>query len=182
MIDTVLIGSRIRVARQAKGLTLRTVAAAVALTQGYLSKVERDQVSPSVASLLAICRVVGLRVGDLFDPPPSAIVRAGDGARINFGAERAQEFVITPGNQTQIEVIQSFIEPGGTGGATQYVLDCDTEFVFVITGSLDVLMGDDVFALSAGDAMTFEGRKPHTWRNPSTELSSHVLWVLTPAP
>lgn len=182
MTDNVLIGSRIRLARLAKGLTLRTVAAAAGLTQGYLSKVERDQVSPSVASLVAICRVVGLRVGDLFDPPPSAIVRAGEGARINFGAQGAQEYVITPGNQTQIEVIQSLIEPGGTGGATQYVLDCDIEFVFVITGSLEVLMGDDVFALNAGDAMTIIGRKPHTWRNASTALECQVLWVLAPAP
>jgi len=182
MTDHVLIGSRIRLARLAKGLTLRTVAAAAGLTQGYLSKVERDQVSPSVASLVTICRVVGLRVGDLFDPPPSAIVRAGEGSRINFGAEGAQEYVITPGNQTQIEVIQSLIEPGGTGGATQYVLDCDIEFVFVITGSLEVLMGDDVFALNEGDAMTIIGREPHTWRNASSALECQVLWMLAPAP
>ena len=50
MTDNVLIGSRIRLARLAKALTLRAVAAAAGLTQGYLSKVERDQVSPSVAA------------------------------------------------------------------------------------------------------------------------------------
>ncbi len=182
MSDSVPIGSRIRRARLAKGLTLKAVAAASALTQGYLSKVERDQVSPSVASLVAICGVVGLRVGDLFDPPPSAIVRAGEGARINFGAEGADEYVITPGNQAQIEVIQSLIEPGGTGGATQYVLDCDIEFVFVISGRLEILMGDEVFALGAGDAMTIIGRQPHTWRNSSADNECQVIWVLAPAP
>ena len=69
MGEQIPIGSRLRVARLAKGLTLGSVSAVAGLTQGYLSKVERDQVSPSVASLVAICTAVGLRVGDLFEPP-----------------------------------------------------------------------------------------------------------------
>ena len=182
MTDEVRIGTRLRQARMNRGLTLKTVAAAASLTQGYLSKVERDQVSPSVASLVSLCRAVGLRVGDLFDPPPSAIVRAGQGARINFGAEGADEFVITPGSQTQIEVIQSLIEPGGTGGAVQYVLDCDVEFIFISRGSLEVLMGDDLIELDEGDALTIAGRAPHTWRNASSTERCEVLWMLAPAP
>ncbi len=182
MAEQVPIGSRLRVARLAKRLTLGTVSSAAGLTQGYLSKVERDQVSPSVASLVAICAAVGLRVGDLFEPPPSAIVRAGEGSRINFGATDAQEFVITPGDQTDIEVIQSFIEPGGTGGEAQYSLECDIEFIFVIAGAVDILLGDDVFELHQGDAMTLRGREPHTWRNSSSSEVCEVLWVLAPAP
>lgn len=182
MAEQVLIGSRLRVARLAKGLTLGTVAAAAGLTQGYVSKLERDQVSPSVASLVAICTAVGLRVGDLFEPPPSAIVRAGEGARINFGAEKAREYVITPGGQTHLEVILSLIEPGGTGGASQYVLDCDIEFIFVIRGAVEILMGDDICTLRHGDAMTLRGREPHTWRNASQAEECEVLWALAPAP
>lgn len=182
MSEQVLIGSRLRVARRAKGLTLDNVAKAAGLTQGYVSKLERDQVSPSVASLVAVCTAVGLRVGELFEPPPTAIVRAGEGSRINFGAKGAVEFVITPGDQAHLEVIQSFIAPGGTGGASQYALDCDVEFVYVITGSLKMLLGKDVFTLNAGDAMTMRGREPHTWRNASTSDPCEVLWVLSPAP
>lgn len=182
MSEQVQIGSRLRVARLAKGLTLGTVAAACGLTQGYLSKLERDQVSPSVASLVAICNAVGLRVGDLFEPPPSAIVRAGEGSLINFGAEKAREYMLTPGDQTHLQVIQSQIEPGGTGGAAEYVLDCDIEFIYVIRGALEILMGGDVFPLAEGDAMTMRGREPHTWRNASEADGCEVLWVLAPAP
>lgn len=182
MADQVQIGSRIRVARLAKGLTLGAVAGVTGLTQGYLSKLERDQVSPSVASLVAVCAAVGLRVGDLFEPPPSAIVRAGEGALINFGAQHAREYVITPGNQTMIEVIHSFVEPGGSGGPTQYSLDCDVEFIYVVAGSLEMIMGEDIFVLGTGDAMTVRGREPHTWRNASYEHGCEVLWMLAPAP
>lgn len=182
MAEQVLIGARLRVARLSKGLTLGTVASVTGLTQGYLSKLERDQVSPSVASLVAVCAAVGLRVGDLFEPPPSAIVRAGAGTLINFGAQLAREYVITPGDQTLIEVIHSFIEPKGSGGSTQYALDCDIEFIFVVSGALDLILGDEVFSLATGDAMTMRGREPHTWRNPSAVDGCEVLWMLAPAP
>lgn len=182
MSEQVLIGPRLRAARLAKGSTLGIVAEATGLTQGYLSKLERDQVSPSVASLVAICAAVGLRVGDLFEPPPSAVVRAGEGSRINFGAIGAREYVITPGDQTHIEVIQSFIEPGGSGGDSQYSLDCDVEFIFVITGGLELLIGVEIIALGAGDAMTLRGREPHTWRNASATTECEVIWMLAPAP
>lgn len=182
MAEEVLIGSRLRVARLSKGLTLGAIATTTGLTPGYLSKLERDQVSPSVASLVAVCAAVGLRVGDLFEPPPSAIVRAGEGALINFGAQGAREYVITPGDQTLIEVIQSFVEPGGTGGATQYALDCDIEFIFVVSGTLELITGEEVFSLGAGDAMTMRGRESHTWRNESAVEACEVLWMLAPAP
>lgn len=181
MSEQVLIGSRIRVARLAKGLTLETVAKAAGLTQGYVSKLERDQVSPSVATLVALCSAVGLHVGQLFEPPPTAIVRAGEGAQINFGGEGVHESVITPGDQTDIEVIRSLIDPGGSGGSSQYVLDCDVEFIFVIKGSLEIFLGESAFTLDQGDAMTLRGREPHTWQNASATHECEVIWALAPS-
>ena len=70
----------------------------------------------------------------------------------------------------------------GTGGADQYVLDCDIEFIFIAKGSLEVLMGDDLIELDEGDALTIPGRAPHTWRNASSTQPCEVLWMLAPAP
>lgn len=181
MAPGVQLGARIRAARLSRGLTLEAVATAAGITQGFVSKLERDQVSPSVASLVAICAAVGLRVGDLFEPPPSQVVRAGEGSLINFGGNGAREYLVTPGTQTAVEVIQSIIEPGGNGGAELYTLDCDVEFVFVIRGAVTVTLADDAHELFAGDAMTFCGRDPHTWRNASENEECEVLWVLAPA-
>jgi transcriptional regulator with XRE-family HTH domain len=151
----------------AKGLTLGQVAATTNLTEGYVSKLERDQVSPSVASLIAVCGAVGLRVGDLFEPPTTKIVRAGEGAKIKFGGDGVREYLLSNGTQRQIEVLHSVIEPGGSGGDQLYSLNCETEFVLVISGSLQVIFGNEVISLSRGDALTFRGNEPHTWRNPS---------------
>lgn len=182
MASQVLIGARLRATRLARGLTLETVAKASGVSLGFVSKLERDQVSPSVASLVAICDAVGLKIGELFEPPPSQVVRAGQGSPINFGGEGAVEYLVTPGNQTAVEVIQSIIEPGGSAGTDLYTLDCDVEFVFVVRGTVTVTLGDTDHELHAGDAMTFRGRDPHTWRNASLTEQSEVLWVLAPAP
>lgn len=181
MTSDVKIGARLRAARLARGLTLEAVGAAAGISQGFVSKLERDQVSPSVASLVAICEAVGLKVGELFEPPPSQIVRAGHGAPINFGGEGAEEFLLTPGTQNEVDVIHSIIEPGGTAGDDLYSLDCEVEFVYVLDGRITVILGDDEHELATGDSMTFRGRDPHAWRNTSNTEGCEVLWVLAPA-
>jgi quercetin dioxygenase-like cupin family protein len=134
-----------------------------------------------VASLVAVCEALGLKVGDLFDAPESAIVRAGDGAQINFGGSDAKEYLLSSGNQTSIEVLHSVIEPGGSGGAELYALNCEVEFVYVLRGQLEMVLGPERHLLNTGDAMTFRGRDPHTWLNPSDQ-QVEVLWVMSPAP
>lgn len=176
------IGARLRATRRTRGLTLGQVAAAAGLTEGFVSKLERDQVSPSVASLVAVCEAIGLRVGDLFEPPTSAIVRAGEGALINFGGNNAREYLLTPGSQSNLEVLHSIVEPLGSAGEELYALDTEIEFVFVLVGQFEVTLGPEAHRLGAGDAMTFRGRDPHTWRNPSASEPAEVLWVLTPSP
>lgn len=178
----VQIGARLRAARLAQRMTIEQVAEASGLTKGFISRLERDSASPSVASLVTVCDVIGLRVGALFDPPETAVVRAGEGRLINFGASQAVERLLTPGTQQQIEVIHTVMEGGGQGGEELYSLDCETEFAYVVRGTLHLVVDGEGIVLRAGDAMTFPGRTPHTWRNHSDIEPCEVLWVLSPAP
>ncbi len=176
------IGAQLRTARLSQKLTMEAVADATGLTKGFLSRLERDAASPSVASLVAVCDVIGLRVGALFDPPDTAVVRAGQGKPITFGAQGAQESLLTPGTQQQVEVIHSLLAGGGHGGAELYTLDCAVEFAYVVEGGLELVLEHETVTLGPGDAMTFPGRTPHTWRNASASAPCEVLWVLSPAP
>ena len=45
------------------------------LTKGFLSRVERDMTSPSVASLITLCDVLSISVGSLFEAPDVQVVR-----------------------------------------------------------------------------------------------------------
>lgn len=177
----VQIGAKLRAARKMRSLTLDQVALAAGLTKGFVSRLERDDVSPSVASLVAVCDILGLRVGDLFDPPLTSVLRAGEGRLINFGGHGAVERLVTPGTQTSLEVIHSVIEPGGGGGDELYVLACEAECAYVLTGTVQVVLESGPELLSVGDAMTFPGSAPHTWKNPGAE-TCEVLWILAPAP
>ena len=178
----VAIGGRLRAARQARGLTLDQVAAAARLTKGFLSRLERDEVSPSVASLVSVCEVVGIRVGELFETPETSLVRAGEGRQINFGGTDVRELLLTPGTQGALQVISSTIEPGGTGGDELYTLDCEVEFVYVVDGRLRITLTAQSVLLDTGDAFTFPGREPHTWANDDPRRACRVLWALAPAP
>ena len=178
----VRIGARLRAARLSRRMTIEAVAEAAGLTKGFLSRLERDAASPSVASLVAVCDVIGLPVGALFDTPETAVVRAGEGKAISFGAHATRETLLTPGTQQQVEVIRSVLDGGGHGGEQLYTLDCDTEFVYVVAGRLELVLEDEAVALGPGDAMTFPGRTPHTWRNASSSEPCEVLWVLSTAP
>ena len=177
-----LIGARLRTARQAAGLTLAAVAEQAGLTKGFLSRLERDEVSPSVASLVTVCGILGIGVGSLFEAPETSLVRAGEAPPINFGGRGLREFLLTAGSQRQLQVIRSLVEPGGGGGPELYALACDAEFVYVVAGALTLLLPGEKVELTTGDAFTMPGATPHTWLNPSATEPAEVLWALSPAP
>jgi uncharacterized cupin superfamily protein len=101
---------------------------------------------------------------------------------INFGGIDAREYLLSPGSQTHVEVLHSIVNPQGSGGEELYALDTEIEFVYVLKGQFEIVLGPTTHNLATGDAMTFRGREPHTWRNPSTSEPAEVLWVLSPAP
>lgn len=177
-----LIGARLRSARQTAGLTLSAVAEEAGLTKGFLSRLERDEVSPSVASLVRLCRTLRIGVGELFEQPVTSLVRAADAPSVNFGGKGVQEVLLTPGTHRQLQVIRSVVAPGGGGGDELYSLDCEVEFVYVVRGQLRLELRGETVDLGPGDAFTMPGSTEHTWCNPSADGSCEVLWALAPAP
>lgn len=180
--NAVRIGSRLRAARKAHGYTLDQLASASGLTKGFLSRVERDETSPSVASLITLCEVMSIEVGSLFSAPEVALVRRGDAPAINLGGTGVTEQLMTPRTQSHLQLVHSTIEPGGHGGKDLYTINCEVEVVYVLKGSIEMLFSDRTQKLATGDALTFSGGEPHTWTNASTSRGAEVVWVLIPAP
>ncbi|MCZ4521956.1 XRE family transcriptional regulator [Rhodococcus ruber] len=187
--DAPRIGARLREARQKKRLTLDALAETCGVTKGYLSKLERDQVNASVASLVRVCAALDVPVGSLFDDAPVGdVVRAQSLPRIVFGGEAMTEYLLTPVGERRVQVLLGHIEEGGGSGAEAYTLPLDVTFVHVLSGEVRVTFeadpdgnfgGDDVL-LGAGDAFTFSPRRPHSFRSEGSD-GAQVLWVLAPA-
>jgi transcriptional regulator with XRE-family HTH domain len=175
------IGSRLREARRARGLSLAELAQRSGLTKGFLSQVERDLTSLSVGSLLRLCSVLELPIGELFGSGPDPLVRAAERSPIAFGGERVDEFQLTPAGERRVLVIQSEIAPGGGSGDDAYTLDSDAEFVHVLAGVLEMEVDGHRYRLAAGDSLTFDAGASHRWHNPSSVHPARVLWVLAPS-
>lgn len=176
------IGERLKAARQARRLTLTDVAEASGLTKGFLSKLERDQASASVAALVRVCAALGISPGSLFEAPSGGeAVRAGSYPPIAFGGQGLTEYLLTPVGERRVQAILSEVAPGGGSGEETYALPAEVEFVFVLEGDLEVTVGGEVTVLGAGDAFTFSPGTEHGFRSLREHGVTRVLWVFAPA-
>src|SRR6266508_4962208 len=140
---TALIGGRLKAARLARRKTLTEVAEASGLTKSFVSKLERDQASASVGSLMRLCQALEISVGELFETHTGELVRAGEYPQINFGGERLVEYLLTPRSEQRLQALLSEIEPDGGSGSEPYTLPTEVEFVFVLEGRLAMQLGDE---------------------------------------
>jgi transcriptional regulator with XRE-family HTH domain len=73
------------------------------LTKGFISRVERDETSPSVATLLTICEVLLLPIGTLLEASETELVMRADAPLINMGGRGATGRMVTPRGQSKIQ-------------------------------------------------------------------------------
>lgn len=175
------IGARLRHAREERHLSLGDVEARTGLSKGFLSRVERDQTSPSVASLIAICDAISMPMDRLFLLPRTALVRASERNTTTFPGTMVHDTLVTTTHETRLTVIESVVAAGGTGGRALYALASECELCYVIEGEIELNVDGALFYLHCGDALTFDASTPHTWRNCSTHKEARILWILTPA-
>ncbi len=178
--ERVCFGARLRHAREASRLSLRELAERSGVTKSFLSRVERDMTSPSVASLVGICDALGLPLADLFQAPPTTLVRRSDRPTIADLPKAADvvDTLITPAGERHVTVLESTVAGSGSGGAVLYTLPSECEVCFVLQGVIDVQVEDQTFRLEPGDALTFGAAVPHSWR--ADGGGARILWILAP--
>jgi transcriptional regulator with XRE-family HTH domain len=177
----VRIGARLRHAREQRRLSLGDVSDRTGLSRGFLSRVERDKTSPSVASLVAVCEAISLPLGRLFGTPGVTVVRAADRPAALLPGRAVADTLITPAHESHVTVVETLAAPGGSGGEEYYTLPSECEVCFVLDGTIELEVDGEAFALARGDAVTFGANVPHTWRNPSPSAEARVVWVIAPA-
>jgi transcriptional regulator with XRE-family HTH domain len=180
--ETLRIGARLRAARLRQKLSLDQLARTTGLSKGFISQLERDMASASVASLVKLCEAVHISVGSLFQPSQTLLTTAECAPLINFGGSGLSEQLLTPRSSSELQVIRSEVAPGGGSGDEAYVLDAKAEVVHVLAGQLVVTVDDEVFTLDVGDTLSFSPRQAHSWHNPSSRRRAVVLWALAPSP
>ncbi|MEJ2142571.1 MAG: XRE family transcriptional regulator [Gammaproteobacteria bacterium] len=162
------IAVQIKRHRISQGLKITDVSRIADISQGMLSKIENAQVSTSLDSLKRLCDALGITMSQLFadyDRPTSTaqLIRNGEGLEVvRRGTDKGhtyhllnykqgphknfEPFLVTIDDAS--EVFPSFSHPG-------------TEFIYLLEGELEYRHGNQLYHLSKGDSLTFDGNIPH---------------------
>ena len=176
------LGGRLRAIRHLRRATLRTVAERADLSESFLSQIERGKASASVASLTRIAAALGVNVADLFEPHASRadprVLRRNRRPALEFG-NLGRKYLLTPRPLENLEVFLVELVPGGSTGDEPYTHGDSEELVVVMSGRIQLQLGERLFELEQGDSIDYRSSTPHRVVN-AGDAVAEVMWVISP--
>jgi transcriptional regulator with XRE-family HTH domain len=169
------IGPRLRDRRESLGISLREIARRIGVSASLVSQIERDKVNPSVSTLYALVRELGLSMGDLFDADggapdapghrlpraPAPIVVPEERSVINLASGVTWER-LTPEREPTVEFLRVTYDVGSEScPADSLVTHGGREYAYVISGRLGVRIDFDEYCVEPGCSITFDASSPH---------------------
>ena len=175
------IGSKIKRMRVRLGLTQEELAARTELTKGFISQLERDITSPSIATLVDILEALGSNVSEFFnDKEEDALtVYTAEDMFIKEDEEAGLSirWLVTNAQKNAMEPILVTLSPGSS--TEQQDPHEGEEFGYVLSGTITLVCGDQKHRVRRGDAFYFRPNGVHYLTN-SGKTEGKVLWVSTP--
>src|SRR3954470_2106597 len=189
------LGPRLKELRQQAGFSLRELARQADVSPSLVSQIENGKSRPSVSTLYTFARLLSVPVDELFDaeepalaelPAAQAAGDAYDPANAWHPSEYATRIsVIHPSHRAQLHMAEgvawerlaatperdvNFMKvtyaPGaGSGEGAERQLHDGYEYGYVLTGTLEVTVGNEVFVLNEGESLGFDSSIPHRFRN-----------------
>ncbi len=174
------VGQMIKSLRDKQKLSLRALSELSKISTNAISKIERGDTSPTVASLHQLADALDVHITDLFAQDihkvavfvkkgNSAIIR-GDGITIEgLGSGLPHQ---------QLETFIMEILPA-SGNVADPVSHSGEEFIYCLEGKVECFVGEESFALERGDRLLFKAAQPHCWRNLGTSSAKVILVLQT---
>ena len=172
------LGAKIKQMRNQLGLTQEELADRCELTKGYISQLENNLNSPSIATLTDILSALGSNLSEFF--------RAETEEKVVFTKEEfiekdtdgvVQNWLIPNAQKNMMEPILVELAPGAS--TVSDVPHEGEEFGYVLEGKIAILLGKKQHTCKKGEAFYYEAAKPHTIYNKGTG-EAKFLWVSTP--
>lgn len=173
------IGEKIRNLRISQGLTQEELAQRCELTKGFISQVERDIASPSIASFIDILDALGVSPSDFFQDRKEKIV---------FHEEEFIEFVdqekgytinwLVPNSQKNL--MEPIIVDIDSNSSSETIIPHEgEEFGYVLKGTLELNLGKEKYRVKAGESFYFKTKENHYLKNIGKGVAK-VLWISSP--
>jgi transcriptional regulator with XRE-family HTH domain len=172
------IAARLSAEREKHGWSLAELSAHCGVSKAMLSKIEREEVSPTAAILVRVAAAFGLTLAAVLEPvraKPSRLVRANEHPRWrdpDSGYVRRQIFQ-SAGNP--LELVEVNLPPGGRVGfpAASYALI--RQVVWILSGRLDIREGETVHVLKSGDRLEFGPPADCEFRNAGEQMCRYLV-------
>lgn len=171
------IGGRLRDVREARGLSQRQLAARAGVTNGTISLIEQNKTSPSVSSLKKVLDGIPMTMSEFFSAAeengsPRHFFAASELVELSpadFGipesaARRVSLRQVGDATRHALQILHERYAPGADTGPEMLRHDAE-EGGIVISGVIEVTVGDQVRVLNPGDGYLFDSRLPHRFRN-----------------
>lgn len=174
------IGEKLRQLRTEKQLTQEELANRCELSKGFISQLENDLTSPSIATLIDILDILGTNLRDFFaDEVNEKISFAEDDMFETYDEDLGYRFKwLVPNSQKyDMEPVLVNIEPGGS--YKEEKPHEGEEFGFVLKGTIYLHMGNKKYRVKKGESFYYQARETHSISNEGKTPAS-LIWVSCP--
>ncbi|NLW23355.1 MAG: cupin domain-containing protein [Tissierellia bacterium] len=174
------IGEKIRRLRRQNSLTQEELADRCELTKGFISQVERDLTSPSIATLVDILEGLGTNLRDFFNEiEDEKIVFSKDDA---FETENEElkytlKWIVPNAQKNIMEPILIELEPEGR--TKEDSPHEGEEFGYVLKGSIFLHLGSEKYRVKKGESFYYKANYNHYISNAGKSKAT-VIWVSSP--
>jgi quercetin dioxygenase-like cupin family protein len=169
------VGKKIKQERLKKKMSLDRVANETGFSIEYLKKVEGGKKIPPVGALLQIARALEIDSGFFLKEQESNLRN-----RIKAYTKRTENYAyttLTPGAENKhLKAFKVAIEPMTDHKGVGYQHEGE-EFVYVLCGKIEVIVGDHVNTLDAGESLHFNSGIRHKLRNVGDEKAELVVVI-----
>jgi transcriptional regulator with XRE-family HTH domain len=175
------VGERLRTLRTERNLSQRALAQLAGISPNSVSLIERDEISPSVATIQNLATALRVRIGYFFqDETEQSIlhVKASERSAVDSQGVRIESI----GSRIHAQEVEPFLvhlAPHTSSGERQ-VLHAGHEVVYCLSGKLEYLIDGTIYEVEVGDFLLFEADLPHLWRNPFDDPAEFLLILQTP--
>jgi transcriptional regulator with XRE-family HTH domain len=176
------LGTKLRNLRRERKLSQRDLAQQAGLSPNAISLIERDAISPSVATLQRLAGALGVKMGYFFADDSSEakviVARAGQRPAI-IGQGLTIEGIGAKLAAQQLEPFYVTLAPRANTGR-EWVVHTGHELVCCLEGQIEYEIDGCTYLLEPGDFLLFEAELPHAWRNPGNENARLLLVMHAP--
>ncbi len=172
------IGHKVKELRIRNGLTLEELAERSELTKGFLSQLERNLTSPSIATLEDILSALGSNLSEFFSTAENnEVVFRKDDYYVSERDGVTTSFIVPNAQKNSMEPIILCIESGRTSRIMEP--HAGEEFGYVLSGKIELVNGLRKYKLKKGETFYLLGRHEHYLVNNSNATAT-VIWVVSP--